>query len=94
MTVRHLTRSELEAGLDGIRSSPRDNGIVELIVARPASGLREMPDQAHLDPDHGMSGDSWAMRVTAPESRDAADRHECPCHRAHRAGPRPLAARR
>ena len=67
MTVRHLTRSELEAGLDGIRNSPRDNGVVELIVTRPASGLREMPDQAHLDPDQGMSGDNWAVRMTAPD---------------------------
>jgi MOSC domain-containing protein YiiM len=67
MTVRHLTRAELEAGLDGIRSSPRDNGIVELIVTRPASGLREMPEQAHLDPDAGLIGDSWAIRETSPD---------------------------
>jgi MOSC domain-containing protein YiiM len=67
MTVRHLTRSELEAGLDGIRSSPRDNGVVELIVARPASGAREMPEEASLDPDQGMAGDNWATRETSPD---------------------------
>jgi MOSC domain-containing protein YiiM len=67
MTVRHLTRSELEAGLDGIRNSPKDNGVVELIVTRPASGARELPDQAHLDPGDGLIGDNWARRVTAPD---------------------------
>jgi MOSC domain-containing protein YiiM len=67
VTVRHLTRSELDAGLEGIRNSPRDNGVVELLVSRPASGARELPDQARLDPDAGMIGDSWATRVTAPD---------------------------
>jgi MOSC domain-containing protein YiiM len=67
MTERHLTRSELEAGLDGIRSSPKDNGVVELIVARPASGAREMPEEANLDPGQGMVGDNWAMRGAVPD---------------------------
>lgn len=67
MSVRHLTRSELEAGLDGIRNSPKDNGIVELIVTRPASGLRETPDRAHLDPGAGMIGDNWVIRETSPD---------------------------
>ena len=35
VTVRHLTRDELEAGLESIRNSPTDNGVVELIVSRP-----------------------------------------------------------
>jgi MOSC domain-containing protein YiiM len=67
MTLRHLSRSELDAGLEGIRNSPRDNGAVELIVSRPASGAREMPEQAHLDPDQGMAGDNWAMRGDTPD---------------------------
>jgi MOSC domain-containing protein YiiM len=67
VTVRHLTRSELDAGLEGIRNSPKDNGVVELIVARLTSGARELPDQAHLDPDTGLRGDSWAMRAPAPD---------------------------
>lgn len=67
MTLRHLTRSELEAGLDGIRHAPNDNGVVELIVVRPASGARELPDHAHLDPDTGLVGDNWATRAAAPD---------------------------
>jgi len=40
----HLTRAELEAGLDHIRQSPRDNGVIELIVCRPRKNLREVSD--------------------------------------------------
>ena len=67
MTVRHLTRAELEAGLEAIRNSPRDNGAVELIVSRPQPGVREVLDQALLDPGAGLVGDSWGMRVAAPD---------------------------
>ena len=67
MAVRHLTRSELEAGLDLIRKSPTDNGVVELIVSRPQPGAREVLDEAQLDPAAGMIDDSWAMRDTAPD---------------------------
>ena len=67
MTIRHLTRPELEAGLDGIRNSPKDNGVVELIVSRPTSGARDVLGQASLDPAAGLVGDSWGMRVAAPD---------------------------
>jgi MOSC domain-containing protein YiiM len=67
MTVRHLTRAELEAGLDAIRNSPKDNGVVELIVSRPQPNAREVLDEARLDPATGMVHDSWAMRVAAPD---------------------------
>ncbi len=66
-TYDHLTRSELDAGLEAIRDSPRDNGAVELIVSRPSSGVREVLDQALLDPGAGMVGDNWGMRVAAPD---------------------------
>lgn len=67
MTVRHLTRSELEAGLELIRNSPTDNGVVELIVSRPQPGAREVLDEAQLDPSAGMIADSWATRDAAPD---------------------------
>ncbi len=35
MEARYLTTEELEAGLENIRQSPKDNGILELIVRRP-----------------------------------------------------------
>ena len=67
MTVRHLTREELEAGLESIRNSPKTDGVVELIVARPQPSAREVLDQARLDPDEGLVGDSWRLRVEAPD---------------------------
>jgi MOSC domain-containing protein YiiM len=64
---RHLTRAELEAGLETIRSSPKDNGVVELIVSRPRPSEREVLDQAQLDPAAGMISDSWGIRVAGPD---------------------------
>lgn len=67
MTVQHLTQSELEAGLDGIRNSPKDDGVVELIVARPSAGARELLNEARLEPASGLVGDNWATRAAAPD---------------------------
>lgn len=67
MTVRHLTRSELEAGLETIRQSPKDQGRVTLIVARPVSNQREVLAEATLDPATGLSGDSWSTRGPEPD---------------------------
>ena len=67
MTERHLTRAELEAGLDLIRNSPKHEGVVELIVTRPSSGAREILDQAQLDPADGVVGDNWRTRVESPD---------------------------
>jgi MOSC domain-containing protein YiiM len=67
MSLRHLTRAELDAGLEAIRHSPKDNGVVELIVSRPQPGARVVLDQAQLDPAAGVVSDSWSMRVAAPD---------------------------
>jgi len=58
----HLAAAELDAGLEEIRRSPRDEGIVELIVRRPETEQREVLDEAELDPDHGLVGDNWRPR--------------------------------
>ena len=62
----HLTSEELEAGLDEIRNSPRDEGILELIVRRPQTGERELLEEGELHLAHGLVGDNWSMR---PSSR-------------------------
>jgi hypothetical protein len=64
--VRHLTMSELEAGLETIRQSPKDSGVLQLIVRRPAVDEREIVDEAELDVHGGLIGDSWIKR---PSSR-------------------------
>jgi hypothetical protein len=65
MSVTHLTRAELEAGLDSIRSAPRDAGELQMIVRRPAVGERELLDVGHLDVVDGLVGDTWKMRPSA-----------------------------
>ena len=53
---------DLEAALDAIRAAPRDEGVVELIVRRPAVDEREVVEEAELDVDEGLIGDSWSAR--------------------------------
>ena len=55
-----LTR--LEAALDHIRGAPADNGTVELIVRRPAEDQREVLEEAWLDLQDGLEGDTWRAR--------------------------------
>ena len=60
--VKHPTMAELEAGLEEIRRSPMDAGILELIVRRPAVGEREVLRAAELDLVQGLVGDTWSTR--------------------------------
>ena len=61
-TATHLTADELDAGLDDIRRSPADGGILRLIVRRPDAGAREEVTEAELDPAVGLVGDNWKAR--------------------------------
>src|SRR5690242_11527363 len=61
-TVKHLTTQELEEALDHLRDSPKDDGMVQLIVRRPRVEEREVLDEAELDPVRGLIGDSWCFR--------------------------------
>jgi len=58
----HLKTEELTAGLEHIRRSPTDEGILELIVRRQSVDHREVLDQAELDLAQGLVGDSWNRR--------------------------------
>jgi hypothetical protein len=60
--TKHLTTAELEAGLDVIRSAPKDEGLLELIVRRPAVNDREILEEAELHLAEGLVGDSWNRR--------------------------------
>jgi hypothetical protein len=57
----HATVDELLAGLDHIRSSPADQGTLELIVRRPAENEREVLDEGELDLEVGLVGDRWHL---------------------------------
>jgi hypothetical protein len=64
----HLTTEELEAGLAEIGRSPRDEGVLELVVARPKAGERVVLETAELSLREGLVGDNWRSR---PSSRTA-----------------------
>lgn len=65
MEIKHLTTEELEAGLEEIRQSPKDNGRLELIVRRPQVGEREVLSEGKLDLIAGLEGDNWMARGSA-----------------------------
>lgn len=66
--MEHRSSADLSALLDEVRRSPGDNGRVDLIVRRPAVDEREVLEEAELDLDLGLVGDTWGIR---PSSRSA-----------------------
>jgi hypothetical protein len=62
LTVTHLTTQELEAGLEEVARSPKNDGVLEMIVRRPQVGAREILDEGQLDVVEGLAGDSWKQR--------------------------------
>ena len=72
---RHLTTEELEAGLDEIRRAPKDEGVLELIVRRPAVNEREILAAAELHLAEGLVGDTWNRRrsKTTPDGSPNPD---------------------
>jgi MOSC domain-containing protein YiiM len=67
--MHHLSTEELQAGLDEIRRAPKDHGHVELIVRRPAIDAREVLDEARLNLEVGLVGDTWKDRAS-PRKKD------------------------
>lgn len=59
---KHLTMTELEAGLDAIRQAPKNEGVLELIVRRPQIDDREILEVGELDVAEGLIGDNWRVR--------------------------------
>ncbi|HMF56341.1 MAG TPA: hypothetical protein VK619_08350 [Pyrinomonadaceae bacterium] len=68
MDVKHLRSVELEAGLDEIRRSPRDEGVLKLIVRRPRIDEREVLEEGELNLMEGLAGDSWRLRGSSRTS--------------------------
>jgi hypothetical protein len=60
--ARHLSAAELAQGLAGLEPSPRDVGVVRLIVRRPRTGHREVIEEGELDTVAGLVGDNWRQR--------------------------------
>ena len=64
-----VSTGNLGAGLEQIRAAPRDQGSLELIVRRPAEGEREVLEEAELDVERGLVGDSWSLRGRRPNPK-------------------------
>ena len=62
IATKHLDMVELEAGLDHIRQSPQDSGVLAMIVKRPSTDERELLHEAELDTAVGLVGDNWQVR--------------------------------
>ena len=60
--MQHLTTNQLENGLDIIKKSPKDKGVLELIICRPEEGKRKELNEGFLDLEVGLVGDNWKTR--------------------------------
>ena len=60
--IHHLTLEELAAGLDEIRRSPQDHGVLAMIVRRSQVDGREVLEEGELDLTEGLVGDNWQAR--------------------------------
>ena len=71
--AQHRTTAQLEAGLDEVRRSPKDDGVLQLIVQRPERGERELVDEGRLDAAVGLVGDNWKTRGSTVTPDGLAD---------------------
>ena len=62
--IVHLSKEQLEAGLDHVRAAPADHGTLALIVQRPAEDMRVVLDEAELNLAEGLAGDTWNQRAS------------------------------
>jgi hypothetical protein len=69
----HVSAEALEAGLGQVLASPKDAGIVELIVCRPSSGQRQTVTDGLFDRAQGLIGDNWLQRGNARTPDRQAD---------------------
>src|SRR2546430_1912680 len=49
--------------LDLVRSSPKDTGVLKLIVLRLSNDQRHMPLHATLSTESGVAGDRWSLKT-------------------------------
>lgn len=73
--MQHLSLEELRQGLDEIRRSPKDRGVLKAIVIRPETDARVLLQRCELSPDGGVHGDNWAKGcwMSLPDGRPHPD---------------------
>jgi MOSC domain-containing protein YiiM len=71
----HLSLDELRQGLDEIRQSPKDRGVLKAIVIRPETDARVSLQRCEVSPDGGVHGDNWAKGcwMSLPDGRPHPD---------------------
>jgi MOSC domain-containing protein len=73
LNVLHLSIMELEAGMDHIRQSPKENGVLKMIVRRPAVDEREAISEGELNTTEGLEGDTWKTRGSSHTTDGSAN---------------------
>ena len=63
--IKHLSTPDLEAGLEQIKNSPKNQSVLDMIVSRPEEDAREIMELADLDVVVGLVGDTWQDRPSA-----------------------------
>jgi len=69
----HRPRSDIERAAATLGSSPTDNGVVEMIICRPARYERKVLDEGILEVAHGLLGDTWEARGATSTPDGSAD---------------------
>ncbi len=71
--LKQIPISELELGIDEIKDSPKDNGVLEMIVRRPETETREIINFAEINLETGLEGDNWKARGSSAMPDGSAD---------------------
>jgi hypothetical protein len=59
-TETYRDTAALEAGLDHVRRSPKDDGVIELVTRRPGGEQEhQILAEAEIDLERGLVGDRW-----------------------------------
>jgi len=69
----HRTPDELAAARPHLLAAPMDEGVLRLIVTRPAQGERVLLDEGALDLERGLLGDNWLERGSRHRADGSAE---------------------
>jgi MOSC domain-containing protein YiiM len=58
----HLTAAQIEAGIAEVLASPKDKGVLRLIVQRPKVNARNVIEAGTLDIEQALVGDNWLKK--------------------------------
>ena len=73
LNVQYLSVTELEAGMDHIRQSPKEEGVLKMIVRRPDIDEREVIYEGQLNTTDGLEGDTWKARGSSHTADGSAN---------------------